>query len=178
MKMNLLAFVACLPLFAQAQYLAHNPTPKDKELERTFQAGERAYRSGDLTLAIDLFDKVLAEDPEHINAYLQRGFSHSLNKDYSSAVKDFTSVLERKPDHLWAYTSRGGALNRLGRYAEAIEDFNAVIALDPRNEEAYNNRGWAYKGMDDLQAACKDWNTSKRMGNSEARIILSNTRCK
>jgi tetratricopeptide (TPR) repeat protein len=160
----------------QAQYLADN-SPK-YDLERIFQAGERAYRAGDLALAIDLFSNVLDHDPEHINAYLQRGFAHSMSKNYELAVKDFSAVIARKPDHVWAFTSRGSALNRLERHAEAIRDFDAVLALDARNGEAYNNRGWAYKAQGDLEAACKDWKTSQRLGNSEAKIILSNTRCK
>lgn len=177
MKSTVLTFVCLILMWtAQAQYLADN-SPK-YDIERIYQAGERAYRAGDLNLAIQLFTNVLEHDHDHINAYLQRGFSHSMNKNYELAVKDFSAVIARKPDHIWAFTSRGSALNRLERHAEAIRDFDAVLALDARNEEAYNNRGWALKAQGDLDAACRDWKTSQRLGNSEARIILSNTRCK
>jgi len=177
MKSTILTLVCfALSWTVEAQYLADN-SPK-YDVERIYQAGERAYRAGDLTLAINLFTTVLDHDRDHINAYLQRGFSHSMNKNYELAVKDFSAVIARKPDHLWAYTSRGSALNRLERHAEAIRDFDAVLALDARNEEAFNNRGWAFKAQGDLDAACKDWKTSQRLGNSEAKIILSNTRCK
>jgi len=177
MKWTVLAQICfTLPWTVQAQYLADN-SPK-YDVERIYQAGERAYRAGDLILAINLFTTVLEHDHDHINSYLQRGFSHSMNKNYELAVKDFSAVIARKPDHLWAYTSRGSALNRLERHAEAIRDFDAVLALDVRNEEAYNNRGWAFKAQGDLDSACKDWKTSQRLGNSEAKIILSNTRCK
>ncbi|MEO8590536.1 MAG: tetratricopeptide repeat protein [Flavobacteriales bacterium] len=159
-----------------AQYLADNSgTSRTEEI---FQAGERAYRAGDQTTAIALYNQVLELDPEHINAHLQRGFCHTLLKEYDKAVADFTSVIERKPDHLWAYTSRGSAYNKLGRQDEAIADFDHVIALDPKNEEAFNNRGWARKAKGDPAGACKDWKASQRMGNAEARIILSNNRCK
>src|SRR5436190_4165501 len=148
-----------------AQYLADADAKRPEEI---FQAGERAYRAGDHATAITLFTQVLAADPDHINAYLQRGFCHSLLKEYEKAVTDFTAVIERKPDHLWAYTSRGSAYNKLGRNDEAIADFDRVIAIDPRNEEAFNNRGWARKAKGDPAGACKDWKTSQRMGNSEA----------
>jgi hypothetical protein len=29
-----------------------------------------------------------------------------------------------------------------------------------------------------MDAACQDWTTSRKMGNAEARIILTNNRCK
>lgn len=176
MRTPLLLATLAMPLAMCAQYLADNTQPHDSE--KVFSAGERAYRNGDLALAINLFDRVLMQDPDHINAYLQRGFSYSLNKEYERAVQDFTAVIERKADHQWAYMSRGSALVRLERHAEALSDFNMVLSLDPRNEEAYNNRGWAYKGLEELEAACKDWKSSHRLGNAEARIILSNTRCK
>ncbi len=166
----------CLPALLSAQYLADNSGVRDTE--KIYHAAERAQRNGDLTLAIDLFGSVLQQDPDHLNAYLQRGFAHGMNKDHERAVLDFAAVIERAPKHQWAYLGRGSAYNRLGRHAEAKQDFDSVLALDPRNEEAYNNRGWANKGLGDLEAACKDWRSSQRLGNAEARIILSNTRCK
>lgn len=159
-----------------AQYLADNAS--SSQPEDLFQAGEKAYRSGDHATAITLYTQVLEVDPEHINAYLQRGFCHTLLKEYEPAIADFSAAIARKPDHLWAYTSRGSAYNKLGRHDEAMADFDRVIAIDPKNEEAFNNRGWARKAKGDIAGACKDWKTSQRMGNSEARIILSNNRCK
>lgn len=159
-----------------AQYLADNLP--EKTATTTYEAAERAYRAGDHTTAIALFSLVLEQDPEHLNAYLQRGFCHNLSGSYEQAVTDFSAVIERKDDHSWAYTSRGSAYNKLGKYELAIADFNKVIALDPKNEEAFNNRGWARKAAGDPAAACKDWQTSKKLGNAEAKIILTNNRCK
>lgn len=176
MRTTLMLAAVFLPFVMCAQYLANNTEPRDSE--KIFSAGERAYRNGDLALAINLFDRVLMQDPDHINAYLLRGYSYSMNKEYERAVQDLSAVIERKADHQSAYISRGSALIRLERHAEAVSDFNMVLTLDPRNEEAYNNRGWAHKGLDDLEAACQDWKSSQRLGNAEARIILSNTRCK
>ncbi|MBK6542720.1 MAG: tetratricopeptide repeat protein [Flavobacteriales bacterium] len=153
-------------------------TSGDKALEETYTKGEQAYQRGAYEEAIALFSDVLKQDPEHLNAYLQRGFCQSLTKQYEKAIADFSAVIARKPDHLWAYTSRGSAYTKLQRYDKAIMDFDLVIGLDPKNEEAFNNRGWARKASGDAPGACKDWRTSQRMGNAEARIILTNNRCK
>ena len=53
-----------------------------------------------------------------------------------------------------------------------------MLSLDPTDQEAFNNRGWSYKGKGDMKAACRDWKESRKMGNAEAKIILSNNRCK
>ncbi len=158
------------------QYMADNP--RVTGVEGLYQAGERAYRSGDNAAAITLFDQVLEQDPAHVNALLQRGFCHSLLGSYADAIVDFSAVIAQKSDHIWAYTSRGSAYNKLGKNDLAIADFTTVLELDPKNEEAYNNRGWAHKAAGDPVAACNDWKASKRMGNAEAKIILTNNRCK
>lgn len=150
----------------------------EKETEQLFHDGEKAYNRGGYDKAIDLFSQVLALDRDHLNAYLQRGFCHSLQQEYAAAVDDFTAVIERKGDHLWAYTSRGSAYNKLGKYDLAMRDFDTVIGLDAKSEEAYNNRGWTRKSLGDADGACKDWKTSKKLGNAEAKIILNNNRCK
>lgn len=160
-----------------AQDLAQAKAP-DADLELLYREGEKAYNSGAYAKAIALFDQVLARDAEHLNAYLQRGFCHSLQREYELAVKDFSAVIDRKNDHLWAYTSRGSAYNRLGMHDLAMRDFDTVLGLDPKNQEAYNNRGWAKKSLGDITGACQDWRTSKKLGNGEARIILENNRCK
>lgn len=150
----------------------------DIETERLFHDGEKAYNSGAYAQAIDIYTQVLSRDPENLNASLQRGSCYSLQRNYAAAVEDFTRVIERENQHLWAYTSRGSAYNRLGKYELAMRDFDTVIGLDAKNEEAYNNRGWARKALNDIPGACKDWKVSKKLGNSEARIILENNRCK
>ncbi len=176
MKILCLLALLCAPFISRSQYLADNNAPKD--IQKLFLAGEKAQRSGDLQLAIDLFEQVLRTDPDHVNAYLQRGWSYIMDKQYESAVRDFGHAIELEPENHYAYISRASANNRLERFKDAVVDLDRVIAMDPKNEEAYNNRGWSRKGLGDLPAACKDWRTSQRLGNAEAKIILSNTRCK
>lgn len=174
-KLLLIAVGCLLAAQVHAQDLATATSP---QAEALFTDGVKAYNGGDYSKAISLFDQALALDPEHLNAYLQRGFCHSLKREYEAAVADFSSVITRKPDHLWAYTSRGSAYGKWGQQELAIRDFNRVLELDPKNQEAYNNRGWAKKALGHQDEACKDWQTSRKMGNAEAKIILQNNRCK
>lgn len=170
-----------VPMLAALVHAAPAQEPAataDGSTEALFQQGTKAYNSGQYAQAIDLFSEVLEREPEHLNAYLQRGFCHSLRKEYEAAVADFSAVIQRKPEHLWAYTSRGSAYGKWGRQEQAIQDFDKVLALDPHDQEAYNNRGWARKALGDQAGACKDWRASRKLGNAEAKIILLNNRCK
>lgn len=173
-------FLVCLALLWSAtgrgQYIADGSLPDANE--ELLHAAERAYRAGDLATAVRLTDQLIERDAGHVNALLQRGACHNLLGDHERAVADFSAVIGIRSDHIWAYICRGTAYLKLGRHELAIADLNTVIALDPKNEEAYNNRGWARKASGDIGGACKDWNTSKRLGNAEAKIILKNNRCK
>lgn len=177
MRATILLLFTLLAMGTKAQDLA-TVTPTDEQTEKLFREGSKDYNSGGYARAIDLFDQVLQRDPDHLNAYLQRGFCRTLLQQYDLAVADFTAVIDRKSDHLWAYTSRGSAYNRLGRHDLAMRDFDTVLSIDPKDQEAYNNRGWARKALGDMSGACQDWRTSKKLGNGEARIILENNRCK
>lgn len=165
-------------LLLQGAYGQEKASIEASGADETFRQGEKAYNAGAYAKATGLFSEVLQKDPEYLNAYLQRGFCHSLQGEYDAAVADFSAVIERKADHLWAYTSRGSAYNKSGKPELAIRDFDRVLQLDPRNQEAYNNRGWAKKALGNAEGACQDWRSSRKMGNAEAKIILLNNRCK
>lgn len=171
-----LIVAACL--FSIALSAQDVATATSDGTEAIFNDAVRAYNAGNYEKAIGLFSEVIARDPDHLNAYLQRGFCHSLQRQYESAVADFSAVITRKPDHLWAYTSRGSAYGKWGKQDLAIQDFNRVLELDPKNQEAYNNRGWALKAQGKHKEACSDWQASRKLGNAEAKIILQNNRCK
>ena len=171
-----IALLLTLGLSASGQDVAL--VAPNEDAERLFKEGEQAYQAGAYAKAIGFFNEVIALDPDHLNAYLQRGFCFTLQREYVRAVGDFSAVIERKNDHLWAYTSRGSAYAKLKKHDLAMRDFDRVIELDPRNEEAFNNRGWSKKALGNTKGACQDWKTSQKMGNAEAKIIQTNNRCK
>ena len=143
-----------------------------------FKTAEVMFRNADYTDAITMYDKAIELDDTNMKYYLQRGFCKNLSSDFEGAILDFTSAIEIKSDHPWAYVSRGSSYNKLKYYDKAISDFNKALELNPDNQEAYNNRGFSKKKLGDKSGACKDWKTSKKLGNEEARIILKNNYCK
>lgn len=177
MRRQLLLFVAIvLGVALQAQYLAENRTTSKPADD--YAQGEQAYRRGDHEEAVRLFTEAIKADPGHLNAFLHRAFCLNILKRYDEAITDLTVVIDREPTHALAYTTRGSSYLKAGKPELALADLEKVISLDPRNEEAWNNIGWARKASGDMAAACKAWRTSQRMGNGEAKIILTNNRCK
>jgi tetratricopeptide (TPR) repeat protein len=149
-----------------------------QDSERLQRQGDLHFENGDYQKAHDAYSMALAQDPENMNALLQRALTGSILNDYEGAVADYTQVLSKQPKHVFSYISRGSALNKLKRFDEALADFEMALSIDPKNQEAFNNRGWAKNGLGRPQDACDDWKASKKLGNAEASIILKNNRCK
>lgn len=141
------------------------------------ESGKKLAASGNHEEATKLYSQAIAADEMHLDAYLQRAFSYSVLKQYEMAVNDYSKIIELKPGLVFAYISRGSAYNKLNEFKKALIDFDVAVSIDPENQEAYNNRGWSKKGLGDDDGACADWKKSKKMGNSEAKIIMKNNNC-
>jgi tetratricopeptide (TPR) repeat protein len=151
---------------------------KAQTAEDFFKEGEAKSKQRDFSAAIEEYSKAIDKDPKFWNAYVKRAFCFGLTDNYEKAVEDYTIVIAAEPEKIYAYQSRGSAHYKLGHYPEALADFNKVLELDPKNQEAYNNRGFVKKAMGNKDEACKDWYTSKKMGNEEAKIIIKNNNCR
>lgn len=146
--------------------------------DAVFGKAENLFASGRYEEAEKHYTQVIESGDENMNAYLRRGFCRSVLERYTEAVADYSLVIEKHSRHPFAYLSRGSAYNKMEKWEDAIVDFDMVLTIDPKNQEAYNNRGWAKNGMGLYKEACKDWKTSKKLGNGEAKIILKNNHCK
>lgn len=143
-----------------------------------FNKAEIEFANGKYEAAAVLYSQVIASDTENMNAYLRRGFCYSVQKNYKQAIADFSHVIDEHGNHPFAYISRGSAYNKQENWQAALADFDRALELDPDNQEAYNNRGWAKSGLGLTKEACADWKKSKKLGNTEAKLILKNNHCK
>lgn len=146
--------------------------------EDFFKEGEAKSKQRDFPAAIEQYSKAILKDSTFWNAYLKRAFCYGLTEQYDKAVEDYTIAIAAEPEKIYSYQSRGSAHYKLGHYTEALADFNKVLQFDPTNQEAFNNRGFVKKSLGDKEGACKDWYTSKKMGNDEAKIIIKNNNCR
>lgn len=146
--------------------------------DQLFKEGEALIKAQKFEEATKKLGEIIQKDSLYLNASIKRAYVYILLNDYEHAISDYNRVLRSRPDDVFMLQSRGSAQNKLGHYEEAKADFNRVIELDPKNAEAYQNRGWSYKLSGDMDNACKDWNKSKKLGNEEAKIILSNNKCR
>ena len=107
-----------------------------EELRRKiFQCIEIDFAEENLNL-IEYYSKLIKQNPEHENAFFNRGKEKNELKDYSGAIADFSKVIELNPENEDAYINRANVKNELKDYSGALEDLSKVIELNPNNRIA------------------------------------------
>ena len=128
---------------------AKNPTEKQAKYDKAIEH---------YTRAIDL-------NPEHANAYYNRGITYYKKDAFDNAIKDFNKTINFNPKHANAYYNRGITYIDKGAFDNAIEDFNKTINFNPKHANAYYNRGQAWLHLSKWEKAKADLSDAKDMGN-------------
>ncbi|OGS54941.1 MAG: hypothetical protein A3J79_11450 [Elusimicrobia bacterium RIFOXYB2_FULL_62_6] len=85
---------------------AHAGDPQIMAASARYQAGLKAYDSGDHPAAIEAFKEAVSLNPDMLvhagdklaHSYLQRGLNYSGRREYDKAIDDFKEALRLKPD--------------------------------------------------------------------------------
>jgi tetratricopeptide (TPR) repeat protein len=99
-----------------------------------------ATRKRSYNRAIEDFDKVLALQPENVDALIARGNAYSQLGDNGRALTDLDRAIQLAPDNAQAYVVRGLANNRRGQRQLAMQDYDTALQRAPRYPQALANR--------------------------------------
>ena len=125
------------PPAASAQIpIVVNPPPSAKKpvvIARTTE------KKGDTDRAIADHTKAIAIDPEHANAYTNRGNAYASKGEIDRAIADFDKAIALNPEFVFAYNNRGLAYKKKGDKEQAIADFRKALEIDPSDQDAKNN---------------------------------------
>jgi tetratricopeptide (TPR) repeat protein len=89
--------------------------------------------------AYEWFTMTLRNDPNFVEAYLERGNTRLNTKDYEGAIKDYTQAIALKPDYRDAYLNRGATLIQIGQKVKGNQDLKHGNALLPPKIVAPNS---------------------------------------
>lgn len=122
------------------------------------ELGQRFINSGDYDRAIEVFDAVLKEIPQHAVALHLRGLAYDRLGEIESAFADYNRAIEIDPAYFDAINDRGILSTRAGHWREGLADFRRLIGLEPNNTSARVNYAFALQkaGRLDEAAACLD----------------------
>lgn len=84
--------------------------------------------------AIEVFDEILATQPDHAEALAYRGWAQYWSGDASGAIETLTAALEADPEYPDTFALLAVILSRSGAPAEALDVLDRFEALDPPPE--------------------------------------------
>lgn len=112
----------------------------DPALRALIEQAVAHHRAGRLDQAGQLYDQVLARNPDELNAiYLGGVLLHQTGR-HEAAIERITRAIEAKPRVPAFHNNLGEALRALGRQAEAQDAYDRALALDANFLEAIVNR--------------------------------------
>ncbi|MCL4216965.1 MAG: tetratricopeptide repeat protein [Candidatus Hydrogenedentes bacterium] len=127
--------------------------------ESYYDDGLTLAMKGELTKALQCFEKAIRLDRKYLAAYHQLGKTYARLGDYDKAVHLLHEVLNRKPNLVPARLDYGYALLGAGRPQEARQQFEQLTTLDPANTRANLALGHALFHL-------KDWNGAMAQAQS------------
>ena len=98
----------------------------------------------------------LQQNPQDIDAYVERGILHATLDRNLLAIADYTEAIRLDPNRALAYNNRAVAKLNLRDYRGAYLDYTQVVRILPDKAITYNNRATARQGMGDCKGAIAD----------------------
>jgi tetratricopeptide (TPR) repeat protein len=97
---------------------------------------ERLRDRGELEKALDLYDRALEQDPEHVGALAGRGLCYLDLESYEEAIRSFQEALRQDPENADALLGAAEAYRSTGKAAEAIRHYERYLLVHPDGDEA------------------------------------------
>ncbi len=131
--------IACTPSFAVAAETAMPPTSTTND-----------------NPSLESLNATLQQNPQDIEAYIERGLLHAkLNQD-RAAIADYTEIIRLDPNHALAYNNRAVAKINLRDYWGAYQDYTQVVRIRPTQAITHNNRAIVRQKLGDCKGAIAD----------------------
>jgi TPR repeat protein len=113
--------------------------------------------------AVQDFDSAICFRPDHVQSYVERGFTHENQQNNQGALLDYDKALALNSQHAFALCRRGGLHFRLGNFAQGEVDFKTSIALKSDDPHTYRHRGEQYLLLGRYADAISDFNETLRL---------------
>lgn len=164
----------CLVLTACMQTETAEPVVDQSTFLRL---GDRAYAQGDLTMAANMYQKAIAEDPDLLKA--RQGYAQSMAAlgNFESAIAEYQIVLQKNPKDTASLLALGGLYLQAQKGKEAADYLQQALNQEI-SVRAFALLGVAYE-LQDMGSAAQDayhagllwdedWNLRSNLGLSLA----------
>ena len=113
--------------------------------------------------ALHELDRVLAHEPDHVEALALRGRVHQCAGRLEAALRDLDRAVGLDPRHEWAHLFRAVTLGSMKREEEGLRDLDRVLELDPDHGLALLTRAQMRLAARRPEEALEDYRRLERL---------------
>ncbi len=112
-----------------------------KDVQAIIEEAIKAFGDSNLDRAIELCEKALSINPNHMKAMELRGALYNRLGKYDEAIEQFENILQKDPKNINALQGKGSALFGKKDYEAAYDMFEILTKLEPGNIIAWHTMG-------------------------------------
>jgi predicted TPR repeat methyltransferase len=113
------------------------------------------HRAGELDKAEQLYRRLLAANPRHIEVLHFLGVLYHQRGHSERAVKSIEAAIALAPDYADAHNNLGNVLKETGQLEPALRAYRRAVAINPHLADAWNNLGVLLRGQSHYEEAEK-----------------------
>ena len=106
------------------------------ELDSMFRDGSDALQRRDFQRAQELFEKIIANDPNYKGAHFNLGVTLAYGRTPTDAVEEFRKEEKVSPEDPRPYQAVATYMMRTNRRDESIQEWRKLLKVDPQNRTA------------------------------------------
>ncbi len=125
----------------------------EAEILDALERGLELHQAGQVQQAAELYERVLAQEPDNPDALHLLGVTHHQRGAHSEAAVLIERAIAREPAVADYHNNLGEAYSALTRPPEAIASYRRAIELEPGRADAHYNLGRALVRVGELPAA-------------------------
>ena len=139
----LIIFAILAPILVFSSINSSTIANATTDISLLYDTAYKHLQNGELREAINVYDEILAIEPENTQTMLMKGIALSNLDRHKQSMKEFYKVLEKEPNNISAMVGMGVGFGNFGEYKEAAEYFDSAYAIIPNNHVVKNYHDFA-----------------------------------
>lgn len=148
-KDSILIAVVALIVGLLGGYLVFNISNAGKTSQSNAPVQAGSGLPVDYTQRIAQAEKLVAQDPKNLNAWISLGNDYFDTEQSQKAITAYGKALEIEPNNPNVLTDQGIMFRKIGWYDKALVNFEKANKIDPKHLQSLYNAGLVY--ADDLK---------------------------
>ena len=105
----------------------------DPSIEADFYRGLESMRTGDLTMAVAFFTRVIDKNPNFAEGWNKRATVYYMLGKFDASMMDIHETLKLEPRHFGAMDGMGLIFIHLKQFDKAIDIYDQMLIIFPNN---------------------------------------------